>query len=214
MRLMLYTDIPKGWRLSVSVAWILISCIAILFLYASTIALMQFDSRLTIDPSAQRFTDNTNPHLLHGLRSIRVTADENDFHELNLNGKKEVSIGQYSLLNREILLLEPLGLDVDTYWHELGHHIYYQLLTSEEIKAFDKIHNSSFATKTFPTKYASTDAKEDFADSFELWVFGMNDPIGRRLDPAREQMINSSIARITNCTLDRACAHPPLFAAS
>lgn len=57
--------------------------------------------------------------------------------------------------------------------HEIGHSLYYEYLTKEERSRWQDLYEN---TSVFITNYASTEASEDFAESFASTVHCYYDP--------------------------------------
>ena len=108
----------------------------------------------------------TPNELTTGLALVTNTQTLTTFFR---NAADENSIGTYSQMDRTIYLKPGYGT-TDTWWHELGHHIYYYRLTDAQRDDWGHIH----AAGGEPTDYAYTSAAEDFAESYSIAAFNIS----------------------------------------
>lgn len=177
-------------------------------------ASIAYQHPLTTDLILRQHVGMTNPILLTGLKAIEFQPKLSFFRTL-IYSNENIS-GYYVSWQKRIIMLTTSS---DTYWHELGHSIWENLLTEAERDEYTGHHDMELArwhlklveeenvTPLFPTMYATTNVKEDFSDSFSFYVAGTDDPIGRRLDEERRDMIDRYIKRITHCSLGNECVY-------
>ena len=154
----------------------------------------------------------TNPLLLTNLNSIEYGVDEIPY---GLWRGDQENVGEYNGAFRTIVI-ELQEEDVEqslwsvesTYWHELGHHLWYWFLTDDERAVWAGIYDKDYYIWSnegfpyFPTDYASTSAKEDFAESFSRFVIDYPDKEFKWayrtqfLDPERELFLKMFLQRI------------------
>lgn len=83
--------------------------------------------------------------------------------------------GYYGPTSHSITLLpdynKDIGRDMDnmeeTFYHEYGHKIYYSDLSDSEKKIWDNL-----KITCYPSDYAKTNKDENFAESFQKYVYG------------------------------------------
>jgi hypothetical protein len=102
--------------------------------------------------------------------------------------------GAYYLRTRTIVISDDpddsFGFSSDLFvnFHEIGHHVWHNLLTDEERKNYTQHYND---TQWRPSSYARTSVFEDFADSYA--IFTAKAPY---LDDFRTEILNESLSRI------------------
>lgn len=127
--------------------------------------------------------DSSSPELVHvvgqtpsewlvGLREIKMVDDLPWWTDRDGD-----STGVYTGINRKIYIERANNSIVGIYAHEIGHHFWYMNLSEEEQEYYESAYEQD---EYRPTLYANTSHKEDFADSFALYITG--DPTNRLRD--------------------------------
>ena len=106
---------------------------------------------------------------------LTLTSVAFSYHIENKYNTTEVhSVGRYALYAEKIELAckDRTNIEIEeTFYHEAGHHIYYDSMSRSKREAWDLI------VETYPddalTKYAKTDNEEDFAETY--MKYRMND---------------------------------------
>jgi len=86
-----------------------------------------------------------------------------------------------------LLIPENTAPDFDTFAHEYGHYVWFELLTPEDRKRYEVIYQKQKAAKHLVTRYAETDTEEGFAEAFS--AFTNESFLLRRRDPASYQFL-------------------------
>ncbi len=79
-------------------------------------------------------------------------------------------VGYYDKIKNNMTITMALNRSIDdierTFYHELGHHVFNVIITEEEIDRWKNLE-----IKEYPSSYANTSLREDFAESFKFYVF-------------------------------------------
>ena len=167
-----------------------------------------FTTELTVstsDASNMQMIALSHPLLLEGLKRVQMTPPSL-FTVQGLFLRE--SRGNYNPADRSIYI-DSDDVNVWTWWHELGHHVWFILMTTEEKEAWNNHYLKQRALYTdgfYPTMYAKKNAREDFAESFMLYV-GVNELRGYMIHPElptgldiqRRYMLETIVQRITGC---------------
>ncbi len=171
-------------------------------LFVTPIFLSIFTTTLHVnvaEPADMKHIVRTHPALLDGLKYVT-------FGKPSLLSYRRIfyegSSGNYNPSDRSIYIYGE-NINVYTWWHELGHHVWFIHTTREEKRAWINHYNTE---KFYPTNYSMKNAQEDFADSFMLYI-GYNDLRGQMIDKTkptglnvnRRYMIETIIQRLTGC---------------
>lgn len=158
----------------------------------------------TSDPANMQMIALSNPLLLEGLKRVDMIPPPH----FSLQKFSPNSAGNYNPSDRRIFI-DAHSLSVWTWWHELGHHVWFILMTTEEKQAWIAHYEKQravYADGFYPTMYAKKNVREDFAESFMLYV-GYNELRGSMLHPdlptgldvERRYMLEQVIQRLTDC---------------
>lgn len=133
----------------------------------------------------------TNSDLMGGLQSIKMDQRTLPFVRAP-DGMEEFELnGIYSEWFKQIRIKKPVW---KTWFHELAHHVWSHHITQTERDRYIRtVEDARFAV----TAYAATNVKEDFAETFALWV--LNSPRTYRAYD-RVGQIEGIVRRITGCT--------------
>ena len=119
------------------------------------------DSSFTVhideDPSCGSYIAHTNPALMQYLGEVycyKARGVAGVFWE-------DDTSGQYDPVSRRLYLKYP-----ESWWHELGHHIWHWLLTDEQREDYTRVFDSGSGS---PSKYAEQNVEEDWAESFAYY---------------------------------------------
>ena len=185
-----------------------------------------FQSPLSVvseDGTGLSLIAETNPDLLSGLNEVNLVK----FDGINKFKHGKTTVATYYAMDRALTIPHNVVTHIDEapvmveeiWWHELGHHIWFWHMSDQERQAFEGIHARDWLRVEheefpyFPTNYSKTNVREDFAESFSRWVIdwdmnrqGLNswnkDKLTEKLDPARVEIIDKVIKRLTNCTYE------------
>ena len=177
---------------------------------------------------------SVNPKLTEGLRMIdlRESPHSVEFYLWQINWKlrqETPAVGMYTPLTKKIYI--PLNGNItsvqqlESVWiHELGHHVWFYLLTTEERQSFIELHDldmdqietnkltnetnitTNLTTIGLPSEYAEKSIEEDFADSFQRYFLYHREDAWITLEGAsRVKILDDSLARILECENAKSC---------
>ena len=150
-----------------------------------------FTVHIDDNPSCGSYIAHTNPALIQYLGDVYC-------HEARgvagLFWDDDTS-GQYDSVSRKMYLKYP-----ESWWHELGHHIWHWLLTDEQRADYTRVFDSGTGS---PTHYAKQSVEEDWAESFAFY-YAPGEFIQRNklnettdtLDERRDILIDFYVSRI------------------
>lgn len=206
-------------RRIVLVVLFLLIIIGDIFLIVQSVQSFDYGLTIKVDDVKSPMADNflhdvyaTNPLFLDKLR----LADYGDSYTSHLlfDVFNENATGVYVEFTRAIYI-EPCEFSKYVWLHELGHHVWFNLISSEdrnewrrlhdsEIKLYDayKINSSlTFPKVGFPTEYSLVNAEEDFAESFAY--YGLNNKWDN--DVKRKNLLIKIIAAVGDCEGSSSC---------
>lgn len=172
-----------------------------------------FPAELHVTPSTGKtyeLVQETNPLLLENLR--RINHDKEELQKFPWQEVNHAVAGEYNAFFRSINMVQERTYATElTYWHELGHHIWYWKLQEFErsiwkgIWVKDTYYETHNIYPYFPSNYAKQSPEEDFADSFARWMFQYRNDADtphfrtENLDPERERILKLIIQNATHC---------------
>jgi hypothetical protein len=135
-------------------------------------------TRIILDYSKEGYVDSfsstlnaisiTHPDLLSKIHTIELSNKA-----LSFEFGRFTKIGSYSMVGKRI---EMYVDEPDTWWHEIGHLIWYEYMTFSERKEYEVLHKADLIRVKhgiFPytsTEYSLTSVEEDWADHFQRYT--------------------------------------------
>jgi hypothetical protein len=173
---------------SQSIRWILLGG-CIFFLYTFAVTLLPGLTVKSPNPVVFDFVAGTATPFLDQLRLVSVE----DPQTFALLGGDKRTVGNYRALDRSIHIMNTAVIP-EVWFHELGHAVWFYQMTDAQRNTFDEIHELTMHTNgTFPSTYARTNAREDWAESFSIYVVSAN---GGGLDIHRRFLVENVIKSI------------------
>ena len=111
------------------------------------------------------------------MRGIRTIHVDDDIAEMIV---RDPAVGEY-VKNAGTIYVKETGC-AETYLHEIGHAVWYNVLNSTQREQYAKYHKN---TTWFPSSYGATSTEEDFAEAYALYREGW------RLDDWRTRFLDA-----------------------
>ena len=132
---------------------------------------------------------NTNPKLLDGLKKIKFDEERLWFFQ----SKDSTTNGIYMHAIKEIRIK---AASTGTWYHEVGHHVWYHHMTYHERLAWSRYWETA---DHFLTNYSRKNPQEDFADTFMLYTLSEAFIRVEQGSHDRAIMLQAILRRILEC---------------